>query len=275
MSSRRSHPTPRRIRLLAPVLALVATAGLVTACASDKPSLSASPTTLPHQASSTSAVSTTTTTPLTDLPASAFNVLGYIATPKGAPQVFTEPDLDSAPIDVPATTTAGAPTTFAVIGDPLAQPAGWYKVMLPVRPNTATGWVQESTVDLTKTDLRLFIDLEGRTLTVDQAGAEVMRATIAIGTETNPTPTGPAFVTELIESTNPGGAYGPYAFGLSIHSDTLTEFAGGDGQVGVHGTNRPQLIGDRVSHGCVRLTNDDVRRLVDLQLPLGVPVFIT
>ena len=36
-----------------------------------------------------------------------------------------------------------------------------------------------------------------------------------------------------------------------------------------------QLIGQAVSHGCVRLRNDDVKELVDLQLPLGVPVFIT
>jgi lipoprotein-anchoring transpeptidase ErfK/SrfK len=103
----------------------------------------------------------------------------------------------------------------------------------------------------------------------------VFRTTIAIGTEQDPTPVAPSFVTELIENVNPGGSYGPYAFGLSIHSDTQTEFAGGDGQVGIHGTNRPELIGQRVSHGCVRLTNDDVKRLVDLQLPLGTPVFIT
>jgi lipoprotein-anchoring transpeptidase ErfK/SrfK len=73
----------------------------------------------------------------------------------------------------------------------------------------------------------------------------------------------------------PDDAYGPYAFGLSIHSDTQTEFAGGDGRVGIHGTNQPQLIGERVSHGCVRLNNDDVLRLVDMQLPLGAPVFVT
>ena len=45
--------------------------------------------------------------------------------------------------------------------------------------------------------------------------------------------------------------------------------------MGIHGTNQPQLIGDAVSHGCIRLDNDDIEALVDLQLPLGVPVFIT
>lgn len=61
---------------------------------------------------------------------------------------------------------------------------------------------------------------------------------------------------------------------MALHSDTLTEFAGGPGQVGIHGTNRPDLIGERVSSGCVRLDNDDIRALVDLQVPLGMPVII-
>lgn len=202
-------------------------------------------------------------------------MLGFIATPKGPPLVYAEPSRTAAKIEVPARTMIGAPTTFAVIGDPERQPNAWYKVMLPIRPNTAVGWVEAATVDLTRTDLRLFVDLEGRNLRVERAGSEVLRAPIAIGTETNPTPTGPAYLTELIQNVKPNGAYGPYAFGLSVHSDTLTEFQGGDGQVGIHGTNRPELIGQRVSHGCVRLTNEDIRKLVDLQLPLGAPVFIT
>lgn len=272
-----SHPTPspRRLRLLAPVVALLVTAGLVTGCSSDKPTLEAVATTRPVTTSSSAPAETTTTVALHDLPPSALNVLGYIATPKGAPQVFTEPDTTSAPIAIPPTTNAGAPTTFAVIGDPVNQADGWLKVMLPIRPNDLVGWVEAGSVDVTKTDLRIFVDLEGRSLRVDRAGDEVFRTDIAIGTEDDPTPTATSFVTELIENVNPGGAYGPYAFGLSIHSDTQTEFAGGDGQVGIHGTNRPDLIGQRVSHGCVRLTNEDVKRLVDLQLPLGTPVFIT
>ncbi len=60
-----------------------------------------------------------------------------------------------------------------------------------------------------------------------------------------------------------------------MHSDTLTEFAGGPGQVGIHGTNQPAKIGQKASHGCVRLRNSDIQDLVDLGLPLGAPVFIT
>ena len=255
-------------------MALVVGIGFVTGCSSERPTLE-SGSTLPSQTSTTVAASTTSTTPLTDLPTGTENVLGFIATPKGAPVVYTEPSEDAERIEVPATTDAGAPTTFAVIGNPDRTPSAWYKVMLPVRPNDATGWVQAAAVDLTKTPYRIFVDLEGRKLTVERDHTTYFEAPIAIGTEDNPTPTGPAYLIELIENVNPSDAYGPYAFGLSIHSDTQTEFAGGDGRVGIHGTNQPQLIGQRVSHGCVRLDNDDVRRLVSLQLPLGAPVFIT
>jgi lipoprotein-anchoring transpeptidase ErfK/SrfK len=52
----------------------------------------------------------------------------------------------------------------------------------------------------------------------------------------------------------------------------LTDWPGG-GFVGVHGTNEPQLIPGRISHGCVRLRNEDILRLARL-LPVGTPVTI-
>ena len=72
----------------------------------------------------------------------------------------------------------------------------------------------------------------------------------------------------------PEGAYGPFAFGLALHSDTLSEFGTGDGQVGIHGTNAPGTVGGDVSHGCIRVANAVVTRLAR-RLPLGTPVTIT
>ncbi len=47
--------------------------------------------------------------------------------------------------------------------------------------------------------------------------------------------------------------YGPLAFGTSARSAVLTDWPGG-GFIGIHGTNEPELLPGRVSHGCVRLT---------------------
>src|SRR5205814_2138687 len=96
---------------------------------------------------------------------------------------------------------------------------------------------------------------------------------VAVGTPSTPTPRGLYYIVELLQPSDPGGSYGPYSFGLSAHSNVLETFAGGDGRVGLHGTNEPGLIGSSVSHGCIRLRNAAVRRLAHM-LPLGTPVLV-
>jgi hypothetical protein len=46
----------------------------------------------------------------------------------------------------------------------------------------------------------------------------------------------------------------------------------GDGYA-LHGTNKPETVGRSVSHGCVRLKNDDIAKLHEI-VPLGTVVFI-
>ncbi len=46
----------------------------------------------------------------------------------------------------------------------------------------------------------------------------------------------------------------------------------GDGY-GIHGTNAPESIGRAVSHGCVRLRNEDIEKLFDM-VAVGTPVYI-
>jgi lipoprotein-anchoring transpeptidase ErfK/SrfK len=52
----------------------------------------------------------------------------------------------------------------------------------------------------------------------------------------------------------------------------LTDWPGG-GFIGIHGTNQPEILPGRVSHGCVRMPNAAVLRLARL-MPLGTPVTI-
>ena len=67
--------------------------------------------------------------------------------------------------------------------------------------------------------------------------------------------------------------YGPYAYGLSSHSDALDTFAGGDAEIGIHGNNDASVLGNDVTHGCIRMDNDAITMLAK-QLPLGTPVDI-
>ncbi len=41
----------------------------------------------------------------------------------------------------------------------------------------------------------------------------------------------------------------------------------------IHGTNQPQSIGRAVSHGCVRVLNEDIDKLYEM-VPVGTPVYI-
>lgn len=197
-----------------------------------------------------------------------------VARAEGALAVHTAPG-DPTPVStLPATTAFGTPTVALVaeVGEGSAD--GWLQVLLPVRPNGATGWIRADDVELRDVTLEVRVDLAARELVVLDAGTEVLATPTAIGDAEHPTPTGRFYVVDKLESPDPDGAYGPYAIGLSAHSEVLTEFAGGDGQVGIHGTNAPSSIGQDVSHGCMRIDNDLIEELAHL-LPLGTPVTIS
>jgi lipoprotein-anchoring transpeptidase ErfK/SrfK len=44
-------------------------------------------------------------------------------------------------------------------------------------------------------------------------------------------------------------------------------------QIAIHGTSQPELLGQNVSAGCIRMTNEDVRRLYH-EVEVGTPVII-
>jgi lipoprotein-anchoring transpeptidase ErfK/SrfK len=163
----------------------------------------------------------------------------------------------------------GAPLVFLVEQDQ----GDWLQVLLPVRPNGSTGWIRQADVDVVSDPYRIEIALAAHTLTVYEGDTVVARHPIGVGRASTPTPGGKYYLKELLRPSNPDGAYGAYAYGLSGFSNVLDDFNGGDGVIGIHGTNDPSTVGTDVSHGCIRLTNDAITELVGY-LPLGTPVQI-
>lgn len=148
-------------------------------------------------------------------------------------------------------------------------------VYLPTRPNGSTGWVPRSQVRVFGEPYRVTIDLRTHRLSLWRAGDAVLRAPVGVGRAVTPTPAGTYFVVSRIRPLDPGSVYGAFAFGLSAHSNVFTQFGfGGDGRIGLHGTNEPSGVGHDVSHGCIRMTNRVILRLARI-LPLGTPVTIT
>jgi lipoprotein-anchoring transpeptidase ErfK/SrfK len=150
---------------------------------------------------------------------------------------------------------------------------GWVRVLLPVRPNGSTGWVKESDVRLVPNRFRIEVDLSDRKLTVYDGDRVFLEDTVAIGKKETPTPVGKFFIRVLLKAPDPNTVYGPYAYGLSSHSEALEEFNGGDAEIGIHGNNDASLLGKDVSAGCIRMDNDKITRLTSV-LPLGTAVTI-
>ena len=150
---------------------------------------------------------------------------------------------------------------------------GWVEVLLPVRPNGTTGWVHASDVSITNNPYHVKVELGAHRITVTNLASTIYQGTVAVGAAETPTPTGAYYVRVLVKAIDPTTVYGPYAYGLSSHSDALDTFNGGDAEIGIHGNNDATVLGSNVTHGCVRMDNDAITML-SRQLLLGTPVDI-
>jgi lipoprotein-anchoring transpeptidase ErfK/SrfK len=149
----------------------------------------------------------------------------------------------------------------------------WVEVLLPIRPNGSTGWIKASDVTLARNPYQIEVRLADHRIVVHEGDEVILDEPIAVGTADTPTPGGRYYIKELLKPPDPNGPYGTYAYGLSGFSNELESFNGGDGVIGIHGTNDPASIGTDVSHGCIRMTNEAITRLAGI-LPLGTPVHI-
>jgi L,D-transpeptidase-like protein len=149
----------------------------------------------------------------------------------------------------------------------------WVELELPGRPNGQTGWVPEAAMG-PRHVVRGYLDVDRARLraTLFSNGRAVFSAPIGVGKASTITPAGHFYVLEKLITVN-APLYGPYAIGTSAYAPTLSEWPGG-GVVGIHGTNEPQLIPGRPSHGCVRMRDGDITHLWRL-IGLGTPILIT
>ena len=149
----------------------------------------------------------------------------------------------------------------------------WYRISVPGRPNGRTGWVRAGALELRPVRKRVIIYRGARKFEFWDGARLVRTGKVAVGARGAETPLGLFYVTDKFNpSIDPDWAIlGAYAFETSAYSK-LTDWPGG-GIVGVHGTPWPNLLGQAVSHGCIRLHNDDVSFLRN-RIPLGTPVKI-
>jgi hypothetical protein len=146
----------------------------------------------------------------------------------------------------------------------------WYELSLPGRPNGQRGWVRGDLVDLQPVVNRIVVHVGSRRIEVRRVSDNrlLLEGTVAVGRPGAETPLGrDFFVQARYFPTDP--FYGPFVLVTSAYSK-LSEWPGG-GLAGIHGTDEPNLLGQAVSHGCVRVSNV-VAVALERLAPLGTRV---
>jgi lipoprotein-anchoring transpeptidase ErfK/SrfK len=195
---------------------------------------------------------------------------GLVVRPLTPQVVYMGPG--KAPIAVLPASELGGPTWVPVV----QTSPGWERVLLPSRPNRATGWIyaagaNAAQLDTGRSPYLIRIDVAARRLSVFLSGRSLGTWTVAVGEPGAPTPTGRTFVMALLAPPHP--TYSPLILPLGFHSNTLTAFGGGPGTVGIHGWPNTSVFGHAVSHGCVRVPKGALSILS--RAPLGTLVLIS
>lgn len=162
-----------------------------------------------------------------------------------------------------------SPEVYLALESRLVNGRPWLRIRVPGRP-ARTGWVPATALGrLNVVRTRLVVDRRTARATLVRDGRTIWRAPVGVGARATPTPAGRFWVRERLRGN--GGVYGPWAFGTSAYSSMRDWWFGG--VVGIHGTDQPGLIPGRPSHGCIRVRNEDLVRLVEL-MPVGTPIRI-
>lgn len=98
-------------------------------------------------------------------------------------------------------------------------------------------------------------------LVVLHQGEKLRSYHVAVGNPSTPTPVGEYRI--ISKGENWGPSFGPRWLGLDVPW----------GNYGIHGTNKPYSIGRHVSHGCIRMRNEDIIALYAI-IPVGTKVTI-
>jgi len=205
--------------------------------------------------------------------------LGY-ARPPSSPALVADAIVDSvglynAPGDAEPADSLDNPTWEGLPGVYLVQQqwGDWLEVQIPMRPNESTAWIKKSDVTIRQTPYRIVVDIAERRLIAYEGATVILDTTVAVGAGSTPTPTGNYFIDGTVQVSDPSGPYGAYQMSVAAFSNVHYSFGGGIGQIALHGTNNPALLGTPASNGCVRMTNDDITLLATVAPP-GTPVQI-
>lgn len=124
---------------------------------------------------------------------------------------------------------------------------------------------------------RLVVDLSDRQVTLYQDDAVPLTYEIAVGREGWETPSGKFSILSMQRHPvwqNPiSGEVVAASAENPLGSRWIGFWTDGTHQIGFHGTNQDDLIGQAVSHGCIRMRDAEIQALFT-QVAVGTPVVV-
>jgi hypothetical protein len=189
-------------------------------------------------------------------------------------QLFDLNPIDGTELEYPlfATTEFGNPLALLVVE--YDETAAWAKVQVPIRPNNSTAWVETANFAEQRHNFRIEVSLSENQLTLFQGETVILEQATVTGSPDLPTPVGRTYIDEKVpgESVDPG--FGDWILSLSAFSEVLgTAGGGGLPKLAIHGTNQPELMGQSVSSGSIRVPNEVISILAETA-PIGTVVDI-
>lgn len=171
---------------------------------------------------------------------------------------------------------------LALLVDEFDSTGAWAKVFIPVRPNGTTAWIQTAFFTVEEHNYHITIDISDNTvqvwqgetaLFIDEQGESTPQIAVS-GKPSRPTPIVRSYIDEKIPGGTLSPAYGDWVLSIAAFSESLGTFGGGGmPKLALHGTNQPELMGQYVSSGCVRIPNDVVSFIAET-VPVGTVVDI-
>ena len=189
-------------------------------------------------------------------------------------KLFDKNAIDGIELEYPLLATTVFGNRLALLVVEYSPGGAWAKVEVPVRPNGTTVWVQTAFFSAETHNYHITIDLSENKVNVYK-GEELLIEQISVsGRESRPTPLVRSYIDEKIPGPSLSPAYGDWVLSIAAFSETLGTFGGGGmPKLALHGTNQPELMGQYVSSGCVRVPNEVVSLIAE-SVPIGTIVDI-
>lgn len=183
--------------------------------------------------------------------------------------------LNGGSVDYPLTTSTpwthydGVLSMHVVEGD---EDDDWIKVLLPIRPQGSSAWIENENVEWSTSDHYVQINVVTNSVTVWDGDEIILDGLpVVTGSSNTPTPIATSYIDEIMPS--PSSVLGPWTLTLALFSESHNKFSGALPKIALHGWNDNSVMGQNLSNGCIRFPNDKIRFLAE-NVPVGTRVDI-